>query len=62
MTTVRQPLAEMGAAAAELVLALRRGVEPRQTRLELATELVVRLSTAPPHEESSTPSPHPTDR
>jgi len=48
LTTVRQPLAEMGAAAAELVVALARGGQPRHTRLELATELVVRESTAPP--------------
>lgn len=48
MTTVRQPLSEMGASAAELVLALARGEQPRHTRLELATELVVRESTAPP--------------
>ena len=49
LTTVRQPLAEMGAAAAELVVALARGEQPRHTRLELATELVVRESTARPH-------------
>jgi DNA-binding LacI/PurR family transcriptional regulator len=49
LTTVRQPLIEMAEAAAELVLALARGEEPAQTRVELATELVVRESTAPPH-------------
>jgi DNA-binding LacI/PurR family transcriptional regulator len=38
LTTVRQPLTEMGAAAAELVLVLARGEQPRHTRLELATE------------------------
>ncbi len=48
MTTVRQPLEEMGAAAAEMMLALGRGEQPRFTRLELATELIVRQSTAPP--------------
>jgi LacI family transcriptional regulator len=34
--------------AARLVLALARGEQPSQTRLELATELVIRESTAPP--------------
>ena len=48
LTTVRQPLIEMAEAAAELVLELARGEEPAQTRVELATELVVRESTAPP--------------
>ncbi|GIG88187.1 LacI family DNA-binding transcriptional regulator [Plantactinospora endophytica] len=48
MTTVRQPLAEMGAAAARLVLAVAAGETPAQTRLELATTLIVRDSTAPP--------------
>jgi LacI family transcriptional regulator, xylobiose transport system transcriptional regulator len=47
LTTVRQPLVEMGAAAAELVLALAAGQDPEHTRLELATELVIRQSTAP---------------
>ena len=47
LTTVRQPLIEMAEAAAEMVLALGRG-EPTQSRLELATELVARESTAPP--------------
>jgi DNA-binding LacI/PurR family transcriptional regulator len=48
LTTVRQPLIEMAEAAAELVLALARREEPPQMRLELATELIVRESTAPP--------------
>jgi LacI family xylobiose transport system transcriptional regulator len=48
LTTVRQPLMEMAEAAAELVLALARGEESPQTRVELSTELVVRESTAPP--------------
>ena len=47
LTTIRQPLIEMAETAAELVLAIGRG-EPTQARLELATELVVRESTAPP--------------
>ena len=48
LTTIRQPLFEMAVAAAELVLALARGEQPIQTRLEFATDLVVRESTAPP--------------
>jgi DNA-binding LacI/PurR family transcriptional regulator len=47
LTTVRQPLIEMAESAAELVLAIGRG-EPTSARVELATELVVRESTAPP--------------
>jgi DNA-binding LacI/PurR family transcriptional regulator len=38
----------MAETAAELVLDLARGVPPAQPRIELATELVVRESTAPP--------------
>ncbi|MFJ6671351.1 LacI family DNA-binding transcriptional regulator [Actinosynnema sp. NPDC091369] len=48
LTTVRQPMVEMGAAAAELVLALAAGRTPVQTRVELPTTLIVRDSTAPP--------------
>ena len=47
LTTVRQPLLDMAEAAAESVLAIGRG-EPIQGRVELATELVIRESTAPP--------------
>jgi LacI family xylobiose transport system transcriptional regulator len=48
LTTVRQPLGEMAAAAAHIVLDLARGRRPAATRIELATELVVRASTAAP--------------
>ena len=48
LTTIRQPLIDMATAAAEMVLAIARGDEPAQTRIELATELVIRESTAPP--------------
>ncbi|MER8161903.1 LacI family DNA-binding transcriptional regulator [Streptomyces sp. NPDC094472] len=48
LTTVHQPLSEMGAAATELALALGRGERVPQLGLEVATELVVRQSTAPP--------------
>ncbi|WP_426503325.1 LacI family DNA-binding transcriptional regulator [Dactylosporangium sp. McL0621] len=48
MTTVRQPFAEMGATAARMVLQLAQGEVVEPARVELATELVVRGSTAPP--------------
>ena len=49
LTTVRQPLADMGRTAAEMLLTMidRRELAGRQ--VELATELMVRSSTAPPH-------------
>jgi LacI family transcriptional regulator len=53
LTTVRQPLVEMAEAAATLVLELAHGHEPAQMRVELATELIVRESTAPPFEARS---------
>lgn len=48
LTTVRQPLQEMAAAAARLALSLARGQAPESQRVELATSLVVRHSTAAP--------------
>lgn len=48
LTTVHQPLHEMAATATRLVLALARGETPTNQRIDLATELVVRESTAPP--------------
>ena len=48
MTTVRQPLVAMAEAAAEMAVAIARGDVPTQRRVELATELIVRQSTAPP--------------
>ncbi|MDU0293533.1 LacI family DNA-binding transcriptional regulator [Saccharothrix longispora] len=48
LTTVRQPAAEMGATAAELLLSLVAGRPTSRERVELATTLVVRDSTAPP--------------
>jgi LacI family transcriptional regulator len=47
LTTVRQPLAEMGALAARTVLGMAAGNDVETPRLELATEMVVRESTAP---------------
>ncbi|MBO1329947.1 LacI family DNA-binding transcriptional regulator [Streptomyces sp. VRA16 Mangrove soil] len=47
LTTVHQPLREMAEGAAQMLLRLRAR-EAVATRLELATSLVVRQSTAPP--------------
>src|SRR6516164_8054158 len=47
LTTVRQPLAEMGSAAAQMLGELIEGVPLRSNRVELSTELIVRESTAP---------------
>ncbi|MEU7978822.1 LacI family DNA-binding transcriptional regulator [Micromonospora sp. NPDC049081] len=46
MTSVRQPLTEMAAAATRMVLTLAANENLTQTRVELATTLVVRGSTA----------------
>ena len=48
LTTVRQSLAEMGEAAARMVMDLANGIPLRSKRLEFPTELVVRGSTAAP--------------
>lgn len=47
LTTVRQPLDEMAAVAARLVVRLARGERPESVNLELPTTLVVRESTGP---------------
>ena len=47
LTTVRQPLADMGAAAAELALTLASGATPPRLRVELPTDLIERASTRP---------------
>ncbi|TLM83327.1 LacI family transcriptional regulator [Pseudarthrobacter sp. NamE2] len=48
LTTVHQPLIEMAEEAARMVLRLREGDRPQNPRLDLATSLVVRQSTASP--------------
>ncbi|MGW0012079.1 LacI family DNA-binding transcriptional regulator [Streptomyces tendae] len=48
LTTVRQPLREMGGAALRTALRLANGERVDSHHIELATELVVRASTAPP--------------
>ncbi|MGW5349677.1 LacI family DNA-binding transcriptional regulator [Streptomyces sp. NPDC004031] len=52
LTTVRQPLAEMGAAAADMLLQLVQGRTLDVLRVELSTSLVVRDSSAPPRQDS----------
>lgn len=47
LTTVRQPLREMGAAALRTVVEHVEGRAPQSHHVELATQLVVRESTAP---------------
>jgi LacI family transcriptional regulator len=49
LTTIRQPLIEMGSLAARTVLRLAQGEQIETPRVELATDLVVRDSTAAPH-------------
>ncbi|HEX3205925.1 MAG TPA: substrate-binding domain-containing protein, partial [Propionibacteriaceae bacterium] len=48
LTTVRQPFAEMGQVAHRLLTDQMEGREPNSLRVELATTLIVRGSTAPP--------------
>jgi LacI family transcriptional regulator len=55
LTTVRQPLSQMGSAAAEMLGELIAGEKLRSTRLELSTELTVRESTAAPRESTAAP-------
>jgi DNA-binding LacI/PurR family transcriptional regulator len=49
LTTIRQPLQEMAAAAARMAITLARGGQPEHHRVELATSLVLRFSTAQPN-------------
>lgn len=52
LTTVRQPLREMGAAAAQLLSTLARGETPSEAHPCFPTTLIVRQSTAPPSRQS----------
>ena len=47
LTTVRQPLAEMGRMAVSLLMRLLENQRVDALRIELATKLIVRESTAP---------------
>lgn len=58
LTTVRQPLADLGRAAVELLLARMRGAAPDEpVRRLFPTELVVRESTAPRPDSSISSGP-----
>ncbi|WP_030316209.1 LacI family DNA-binding transcriptional regulator [Streptomyces sp. NRRL B-3229] len=48
LTTIRQPLSEMGKLAVRTILKLTRNEPPDSPRVELGTELMLRSSTAPP--------------
>jgi len=48
LTTIRQPLTEMAAAAATMVIKLAQGEPLAHDRVEMATKLVLRASTGPP--------------
>ncbi|WP_258069831.1 LacI family DNA-binding transcriptional regulator [Arthrobacter sp. SX1312] len=48
LTTVAQPLREMGRTAVRALIREMEGEKPDLTRVELATQLIVRSSTAPP--------------
>ncbi|WP_156250581.1 LacI family DNA-binding transcriptional regulator [Pseudactinotalea terrae] len=48
ITTIEQPLRAMSRTATQMLVALARGQEPPLRRVDLATSLVVRESTAPP--------------
>ena len=54
LTTVRVPIADMAAQAVELLLEVRAGQPPAATRIDMATTLVLRDSTAPPRTKLST--------
>lgn len=46
LTTVRQPLHQMGASAVQLLASMIAGVQPVAGRIHLPTELILRASTA----------------
>jgi LacI family transcriptional regulator len=55
LTTVRQPLADMARVALRSVERLAAGEGLDTNRVELATELIVRESTAPPRARPDVP-------
>jgi LacI family transcriptional regulator len=55
LTAVRQPLAEMGRAAAQMLGDLTEGIPLRTNRIELSTELIIRESTAATTESACDP-------
>lgn len=61
LTTVRQPIIDIGRVALRTVLQQSRGERPDSHHVQLATRLVVRESTAPPRAGAG-PAPHQTGR
>jgi LacI family transcriptional regulator len=57
LTSVRQPLADMGRMAVSMITETVRGAAPESRQLQLVTRLIVRESTAPPSASDSAPSP-----
>lgn len=53
LTTVRQPLEELGRIAASLLMRLLQGRTLEASRIELSTRLIVRESTAPPRAKAA---------
>jgi LacI family transcriptional regulator len=53
LTTVRQPLREMGRVAAKMLLRLIAGEPVDSVRVELATPLITRASCGPPRQSRS---------
>jgi LacI family transcriptional regulator len=53
LTTVRQPLTDMGRMAVRVLLRVAAGETLESHRVELATQLIVRESTAPPRPHTS---------
>ncbi|WP_214105624.1 LacI family DNA-binding transcriptional regulator [Acrocarpospora catenulata] len=54
LTTIRQPLTEMAAAATRMVVTLASDEPLSQDRIEFATNLIVRASTSPPKKAGTT--------
>lgn len=53
LTTVQQPLEQMGRVAAQMLISILKNGEKDPSRIELPTELVVRSSTSPPRDRAS---------
>jgi LacI family transcriptional regulator len=53
LTTVRQPLCEMGRVATKMLLRLIAGEPVDSVRVELATPLIARASCGPPRQSRS---------
>ena len=62
LTTIRQPLVEIGKMSANMLLRLIAGQELESNHVELSTSLVVRKSCAPPRNEPLPERPGPYER